>query len=424
MPEIYIGPGILAATVVALTMWSSDSVRLPSLLIEAVVGVAMGTTTVLVLSFFYRGETYSRLTVLAFFPFAVAGVVVATLLQGFLRGAVHRNRAAVRRVLIVGDGRPAESVRVALIRSSAYYDVVGFLSDDEDDDGEHSRRPLLGTPSDLDRVLREHDIDEVVVALPGAPADQVLDVLGACMSRGVAWKAALPDLGLIADRVTVEILGGVPVVGRRGSRIAGYDWYAKRVLDVAVAVPALVVTLPLMAVIAAAIRLTSSGPALFRQERIGLGGRPFEFLKFRTMYTDGGTRAHEEYTDLWIRGATGSGTVHKIERDPRITPVGRILRSTSLDELPQLWNVVRGDMSIVGPRPPLPYEVEKYTEWHKRRLEVPPGITGLWQVSGRNSLSFEEMVTLDVEYVDQWSLKRDVGILLRTVPAMVSDRGR
>ncbi|HEY7565455.1 MAG TPA: sugar transferase, partial [Acidimicrobiia bacterium] len=199
-------------------------------------------------------------------------------------------------------------------------------------------------------------------------------------------------------------------------------------LDITIAGIALLLSMPLFITIALAIRLTSPGPAIFRQERVGYRGRRFEFLKFRSMRVGSSPDIHQAYTDHWIHGRSGAGDgargeLHKLESDPRITPVGRFLRKTSLDELPQLINVLQGHMSLVGPRPPLPYEVERYTEWHKRRLEVPPGLTGLWQISGRNNISFDQMVALDLAYIEQWSLLRDIEILLKTVPALVASRG-
>jgi lipopolysaccharide/colanic/teichoic acid biosynthesis glycosyltransferase len=166
---------------------------------------------------------------------------------------------------------------------------------------------------------------------------------------------------------------------------------------------------------------------LYRQTRIGQNGREFEFLKFRSMYVRNDATIHQQYTADWIYGqvtpdvgaAALKPAVYKIVSDPRVTPVGRVLRKTSLDEMPQFWNVLRGEMSVVGPRPPVPYEVARYTEWHKRRLDVLPGITGLWQVSGRNALSFDEMIRLDIQYIENWSLKKDLSIVWRTIPALL-----
>jgi lipopolysaccharide/colanic/teichoic acid biosynthesis glycosyltransferase len=204
---------------------------------------------------------------------------------------------------------------------------------------------------------------------------------------------------------------------------------SKRALDLGLAGLLLVVTLPIWVLIAATIKLTSRGPVLFRQERVGMGGSGFTLMKFRTMRHGASDALHRAFvTEMILSGVTSvdaapENGAFKLTGDPRITAFGRLLRRISLDELPQLLNVLRGEMSLVGPRPPLPYEVDRYQPWQRERLAVRPGITGLWQVSGRNRLSYEEMCRLDVEYIRGWSLRRDLAILLRTPWAMFVDRG-
>lgn len=198
----------------------------------------------------------------------------------------------------------------------------------------------------------------------------------------------------------------------------GWQGRLKRVIDVIAAVVLLIVLAPVLALIMIAIRLDSPGPVIFRQQRCGRGGRTFTFYKFRGMVADAEARQAEFEALNEV-----DGPIFKMRRDPRITRVGRILRSTSLDELPQLWNVLRGDMSLVGPRPPIPSEVAMYEPWQLERLTVTGGITGLWQVSGRSELSFDDMVRLDIEYIATWSLWRDVRILLATLTAVISARG-
>ena len=203
----------------------------------------------------------------------------------------------------------------------------------------------------------------------------------------------------------------------------------KRAIDILGSALALVLLSPLLAIIAAAIKLSSPGPILFRQTRIGQHGIPFTFLKFRSMFSANNSQIHVDYIKRFISGdVDGAGpdgkAVYKITKDPRITRVGRFLRKTSLDELPQLINVLRGEMSLVGPRPPIPYEVESYDIWHRRRLlEMKPGITGLWQVSGRSQLRFDDMVRLDLRYAKTWSLLLDIKILAQTPRAVFSGDG-
>jgi lipopolysaccharide/colanic/teichoic acid biosynthesis glycosyltransferase len=236
-------------------------------------------------------------------------------------------------------------------------------------------------------------------------------------------------LDLCLDQVQFDTVGGLPIVGERGSQLVGYNWYLKRAFDILGSVLLLILLSPLMAAAAIAVRATSRGPVIFRQTRVGLKEDPFTLYKFRTMEVGNKVSVHQSSATEWVFGdaeadAQGNGASHKNGSDQRVTSVGRILRAASIDELPQLWNVTKGEMSLVGPRPPIDYEVEQYAEWHKRRLEVPPGMTGLWQVSGRNSLSFDEMVTIDIDYIDSWSVGLDVRILLRTIPAVVIDRGK
>ena len=203
---------------------------------------------------------------------------------------------------------------------------------------------------------------------------------------------------------------------------------AKRMFDVIFSVAVIVLGLPFYALIAALIKLTSEGPVLFVQDRVGKDGRPFKFFKFRTMLVDNSDCQHRNFAEDFIKGRLmneehGDGRVFKLQNDPRVTSIGRFLRKTSLDELPQFINVLRGEMTLVGPRPPLAYELAHYKEWHKGRLAVKPGLTGLWQVSGRSTVPFDEMVMLDLYYIENWSLTLDVKIILRTVPVMLFGLG-
>jgi exopolysaccharide biosynthesis polyprenyl glycosylphosphotransferase len=210
-----------------------------------------------------------------------------------------------------------------------------------------------------------------------------------------------------------------------GSRYASLT--AKRAVDVLFSFAVMVLGLPFYALIAALIKLTSEGPVLFVQDRVGTDGRPFKFYKFRTMLVDCTDAQHRNFAEDFIKGRLmndeENGRVYKIKNDPRVTAIGRFLRRTSLDELPQFINVLRGDMTLVGPRPPLAYELAHYKEWHRGRLAVKPGLTGLWQVSGRSTVPFDEMVMLDLYYIENWSLALDMKIILRTVPVMVFGLG-
>jgi exopolysaccharide biosynthesis polyprenyl glycosylphosphotransferase len=243
--------------------------------------------------------------------------------------------------------------------------------------------------------------------------------------RGVEFRVAPSLFNCLPRKTEVDQIGVLPVITLFREPLGQGARLVKRAFDIFVAALALVVLSPLWVLMAVLIKLDSKGPVLYRQERVGMDGRIFLFLKFRTMRTGADDREHREYQRRYIEGhpETNLGDdlrpVYKLHDDPRVTRTGRWLRRTSLDELPQLLNVLRGDMSLVGPRPPIPYEVEAYALWHRKRLDMKPGMTGLWQVSGRNRLSFDEMVRLDLFYIENWTLWLDLKIMLRTLPVLL-----
>jgi exopolysaccharide biosynthesis polyprenyl glycosylphosphotransferase len=239
-----------------------------------------------------------------------------------------------------------------------------------------------------------------------------------CERVHVAVKI-VPDLFQMSlSNVDIDDLSGIPLISLRPPSISGGNLALKRATDLVFATLVLILASPLMLVMALLIRLDSPGPAIFRQTRVGRGGRPFTVFKFRTMQQDAEKR-QDELTGL----NEASGPLFKIRRDPRRTRLGGFLRRTSIDELPQLFNVLRGEMSIIGPRPALPSEVQQYQAWHMKRLETWPGLTGLWQVSGRSELSFDEMVLLDIYYIENWSPLLDLKIALKTIPTTVMGTG-
>ncbi len=386
----------------------------------------LGTITALAFTFFYRETSYSRATVIIFYPLSIASIFLSRALYHAYKRAVLGHPAALRRILIVGFGRIGEHLGRELVEQPSYYDLRGFLDDDPRKAGAgFGTRRVVGTVQKLADIVRAEQIDEVIIAMPSASRGRVLDLFAECARLRVRCKV-VPDLyDLVLDRLSVDQVGGLPLLGMRGSAIVGFNWALKRAFDVTGAALLLLLLSPLCAFIALTLRASSRGPALYRQTRIGLGGRPFTLLKFRSMHPSSDTRPHEEFAARWIQGTTGTGHatkrrgVHKMVADPRVTRLGRVLRRTSLDEIPQLWNVLRGEMSLVGPRPAIPYEVERYNEWHRQRLEVLPGLTGLWQVTGRSGLSFEEMIRLDIQYIETWSLEQDLKILLRTPSAVL-----
>jgi exopolysaccharide biosynthesis polyprenyl glycosylphosphotransferase len=328
-----------------------------------------------------------------------------------LRAAGYRRRA-----VLVGRGKHIADVAHALADAPhSPIEVVGFLSPNAL--AANGLRPL-GALSDLDRVLGSERIDEVIIADPDFPQDAAVELVDQCHRRGVRVRLAPSTMEILIHRAEFVPGQSVPLFELGPPVFEGVDFALKRAFDIVGASVLLVVLSPLLLAATLAVRLSSRGPILYRSVRRGIGQRPFPCLKFRTMHTD----AEERQADLEELNEA-SGALFKIRDDPRLTPVGRMLRRFSLDELPQLINVLRGEMSLVGPRPLPERDYEMLEDWHRKRYLVLPGITGLWQVSGRSELDFDDLVHLDFIYLERWSLALDLTILLKTIPAVFSRRG-
>jgi exopolysaccharide biosynthesis polyprenyl glycosylphosphotransferase len=324
-------------------------------------------------------------------------------------------------VLIVGADVFARETATDLT-TKGRRNVIGFVTLPDQDRTNKLNAPLLGSHGDLETILKEHVVDEVYVAGNPTKAPEVAtamqDVIKVCERFGVPF--ALPAQPFRFDRaqpfeqhaVSDGYLHYLSVKPRC------HQMAVKRLFDIVSSAVALWVLSPLLVFVAIAIKATSRGPVFFKQTRVGLHGKKFQMLKFRSMVTNA-----EELKDKLIQQNEMSGPVFKMKKDPRITAIGRFIRKYSIDELPQLINVLRGDMSVVGPRPPVPKEVDSYETWQRRRLSVRPGLTCIWQVSGRNEISFEEWMYLDMLYVDNWSLMLDFSLILKTVPVVVTGRG-
>lgn len=391
--------------------------------VYSVAGATLVSVAILIVILYgIRPTAQSRLML----PYAVlTTIALLGVLRGFegwqRRRALKRGRGALRTV-IVGAGESGRAImRNIVALPDLGYRVVGFL---DDDDGKRSRtigrfRPL-GTTDDLSTVLDAEEVDLIVVALPWTARDKIEGLIETCDDRGVGVRIVPDLLQLSLNRVVTESFNGIPLIAVRAPALqaAGWSSRVKRAMDVVIALGLIVIGSPLWVVIAAAIALESRGPILYRQPRVGRNGKNFTLMKFRSMVQGADSRR----ASLRDRSEV-DGPIFKMRRDPRTTRVGRVIRRLSLDELPQLWNVLIGDMSLVGPRPPMPSEVVEYQEWHRRRLDVAPGMTGLWQVSGRSKLTFDEMVMLDLFYAENWSLLLDFKILLRTVPTVLRGTG-
>lgn len=336
------------------------------------------------------------------------------------------------RVLIVGAGETgAQFVRLARLTMNHVYDLVGFIDDDPGKQRTAVEEvPILGTTHQIEKIALEGGVERVFVAVTKLHEEQMIDLISRCMRAKVPVKMVSDQFHMFASDTRIERVDGVPTLGVRETPMRGVSYFVKRIFDFVTASVLLILLLPIFGTLAIMIKTLSAGPVFFKQNRAGQGGAPFPFYKFRTMRVETDDSIHRQYAASFIDGKETEGgeegeerPVYKMTKDPRVTPIGAILRKTSLDELPQLWNVLKGEMSLVGPRPPIVYELQYYKEWHKRRLEAKPGLTGLWQVSGRSEVPFNEMVLLDLYYIDHWSLKLDIEILLRTIPVILFGKG-
>jgi exopolysaccharide biosynthesis polyprenyl glycosylphosphotransferase len=320
-------------------------------------------------------------------------------------------------VLIAGAGslghRIAETIREY---NRAGLSLVGYLDDDlgKQSDG----LEVLGTLDDACEIVRQYNIDEIVVALPQRAHERLSQLIADLQTVAVNIRVIPDYFSLALFRATVEDFGGLPLINLREPALNPYQRLVKRAMDLALGIVAFLVALPVMAITALAIKLDSPGPVIFRQQRVGENGRLFWMLKFRSMVCDAETCLPE------IVERTDDGRIiHKKRDDPRITRVGRLIRAISLDELPQLWNVLKGEMSLVGPRPELPWLVEQYEPWQRKRFAVPQGITGWWQVNGRSNKIMHEHTDEDLYYIRNYSLLLDVQILWRTMGAVLKRSG-
>ena len=328
-----------------------------------------------------------------------------------------------RTILIVGTGRRAIEVARTIEGHKFWgYKILGFVSDGHRLSNGWARFRVFGSVPDLRKLLEggqfAEPIDEIVFAVTRKKLDEMKQIFLMCEELGVRARVAMNFFPNRVARIELEELEGIPFLTFTTTPSNETQLALKRLLDIAVSMILLLLSLPAIAIAALAIKVSSPGSVLFRQERMGLNGRLFMLFKFRTMFED----AHERRGEVTHLNEM-SGPVFKAKSDPRVTAVGRVLRKFSLDELPQLWNVLKGDMSLVGPRPPIPEEVAAYHRWHRRRLSMKPGLTCLWQVSGRNNVDFDRWMEMDLQYIDNWSPSLDLKILLRTIPAVLSGRG-
>jgi exopolysaccharide biosynthesis polyprenyl glycosylphosphotransferase len=380
--------------------------------------IAVGIGLLVVASFWFKWSFLSRS-----FVFLLGGVQFVTLMLGrFVTMEVIKRSKRVddHRVLIVGCGPAAVAFARSLRERSAWNNrLIGHLCV-PGEERDATATPLRGDLLDLAALLDSEVVDEVVFAAPGRPIETFQEALEACDLRGVDVLVTMHGMVPTSGRVELANVTGfdMPMLGCTRVPTSQGLLLLKRALDIAGSLAAIILFAPLMIAAAIAIKLDSPGDVLFKQVRSGRNGRKFVMYKFRSMCVDAEARRAEleKHNEM-------DGPVFKMKSDPRITRIGKFIRKTSIDELPQFFNVLLGDMSLVGPRPPLPSEVAQYEAWQRRRLSVRPGITGAWQVSGRNNIDFAKWMELDLHYIDNWSLWLDVKILFQTLPAVLMRSG-
>ena len=378
-----------------------------------------GVLCLIVFEYVFRLDL-SRFFLVLFSVYAWVLLLLFRLMAGRVVGIIRREFAAPHYVMVVGTGVRAVHLARGLEQSSEYgVRLRGFLSEGPVAPAEIQLRASYKVLpiGDLPSILRQHVVDEVIFAVGSESLAELEEVFLMCDEEGVRTRVAVDFFPHVNSTVSLERFRETPLLTFSAAPYDEIRLLLKRMTDVAIAAAGLVVLAPWMGAIAILIRLTSPGPVIFQQVRCGLNGRLFLFYKFRSMVQN----AEELKKDL--EHLNVRETAFKIPRDPRLTGIGRFLRKFSIDEWPQLWNVLRGDMSLVGPRPAVPGEVEQYKRWQRRRLRMRPGLTCLWAVSGRDNVDFETWMKLDMQYIDNWSLALDWKILLRTIPRVLTGRG-
>ncbi len=372
----------------------------------------------------------SRITVILSYFLSVLTVFMG---RAFTRSCIfhfysHRNIAVP--LVIVGFNSIGHYLFDQILDEMTQYEPVGFI-DEGSRNSQYRGYPVLGNTHRLGELAAIYPGLAAAIALPDASREHQEAIIRVCEQHRVKWSTVPWMYHSVSAGLKVEMAGVLPLISPRSSNVQGLNFALKRIFDIAAAIALLIVSAPMIALSALAVWVLDGRPMFISQTRVGIRGELFQLIKLRTMKISASDTDHREYAKQWIGnghaavGANGNGgpPLFKLADDVRVTRVGKILRRFSIDELPQLLNVVRGEMSLIGPRPALPYELELYQVWHRKRLDAIPGITGLWQVSGRNRLSFDEMVRLDVRYLEEWSLANDLRILLRTVPTLLHGDG-
>jgi exopolysaccharide biosynthesis polyprenyl glycosylphosphotransferase len=385
--------------------------------------LAIGVIAFIVFTYVIKTPGLSRAWTLLAFSLAVVFVSLGRLVVRIGLQAARKRGTFLRRTLLVGcNAEGCDILRLLTRHQESGLAVCGLLVSTGDDATDllvvNGPIPVWGTARDVRTVACEHQIDTVIIASTAFSHEVVSKIVNDLRGMDVSIQISSGLFEILTSRIMVREVAGIPLITVRSVSFSPSQHLTKRIFDIVVASAILLVGLPLWVVLVLAIKLDSRGPVLYRQTRIGQDGFPFGMYKFRSMCVDADARL-----EALKASNEATGPLFKMKNDPRVTRVGKWMRKFSIDEFPQLLNVMAGKMSLVGPRPPLPAETEAYTDHSWRRMEVPPGMTGLWQVSGRSSLTFDEMVRLDLFYIENWSVGFDMGLMIRTVPAVLFGSG-
>lgn len=380
-------------------------------------GVLVSSLLLMAGSYLIQGYEFSRMLIVLFALLAMCSMFALRWGGISWYNALRKRGFNLRRTLVVGTGAAAAVVNQQLCKHREIgFDIVGFVRDPAELETPQTTNvsPIIGAVDTLPMLIQEHNVHELIIA---SAADS-RELISRCKHDGVNVRLVTDLYSLSMHETLFEELAGIPMVFFKGNPLFGMNLAVKRSMDILLSAVGLLLLAPFFAIIAILIKLESAGPVIFKQQRVGKGLKPFTCYKFRSMCQNA------EALQAQLRDLNeASGPLFKMQHDPRLTRVGKFLRRYSLDELPQLFNVLKGDMSLIGPRPPVPGEVAQYDPHEYKRLDIKPGLTGLWQVSGRSQLTFEEMVQLDIYYIWNWSLSNDLKILLRTIPVVLSGRG-
>jgi undecaprenyl-phosphate galactose phosphotransferase len=364
---------------------------------------------------------YSILNFLIFIIFRV--IFLKKIFQLFSKRDFYK-----RNVLIIGGDHAAKYVFKALKKDPILdFKIIGFL-DDYKRVGEkiYESHYNLGKLKDISNIVERYQIDEIIIAIDNTPYDRIITIVENCLRTKKVVRIYSNFLKVIARKLNVEYYANIPVIMLSQFPIYDLSWMVKKNLDRIIAFFLLIFLLPIFLGIAIGIKITSRGPVIYKQKRIGKDGREFTFYKFRSMFMNTDDSNHREFVKkVWFNKESNLNAqdIYRITNDPRVFKFGRFIRKTSLDELPQLYNVLKGEMSLVGPRPCMPFEWDMYEEWHKNRMNILPGCTGLWQALGRATVSFDEMVILDLYYISNMTLWLDLKIIFKTIPVIIFGKG-